>query len=402
MPIRVQHLARALDERRGDRDFPLLSVSAVRGVIRRSEISDNEPRADDLSAYRVCRAGDIVINRMSAYHGALGKAKETGIVSPDYLVLRLKSNVNPEYIEYLFRSYEFVGEITSRVRGIGSASLGTVRTPRINWNDLGAIEIHLPVLDDQIQIVKYLDHETEQIDTLILKQKQLVEALGERRQATIAEAVTKKLFAGLTYKLKLIRAFEFLNGDRGANYPSPDEIQDEGVPFINAGDLVGGTLSQESLKYVSDEKYAQMGGAKVQTGDILYCLRGSLGKNAMVGNVANGSLASSLVAIRNRSPRKVSTRYIFWLLNSYLEQVQREVLSSGSAQPNLAAESVASMVFVVPHFAEQEFIASRLDLETSRSAALVAKAVQVIEVLQERRQALISAAVTGKIDVRGL
>jgi type I restriction enzyme, S subunit len=260
--------------------------------------------------------------------------------------------------------------------------------------------VAVPPLGEQRLIAKYLDQEIGNIDELIGKQEHLIEVLSERRHSFIES----RLHALTTWKrLKLAWAFEFLNGDRGVNYPSPEEITTSGVPFINAGDLSGGQLQTDHLKYVTEEKYAAMGGAKVRSGDILYCLRGSLGKNAHIIEIDNAALASSLVAIRNRNPEYASTRFVFWLLNSSSEQIQRELASSGSAQPNLSAESVGQMSFMVPRSLDNQVqIAREIDEYANKHHVLTMTATRSIELLRERRAALIRAAVTGKIDVRGL
>lgn len=141
----LKHSYRISDQRRGlDSDLELLSVSAYRGILPRSDLTDKAPRADDLSGYKVVRPGDVVINRMSAYQGALGFARQEGIVSPEYIVLE-PTGVDGRYLTYLMKSSWFVAEMTTRVRGIASAEGGTsVRTPRINPEDLGNIPCDLP------------------------------------------------------------------------------------------------------------------------------------------------------------------------------------------------------------------------------------------------------------------
>lgn len=109
--------------------LPLLSVSAYRGVVPRSELTSDEARADDLRRYKVCKPRDIVINRMSAYQGAAGVAPIEGLVSPDYTVLRTGREVDARFLGYLIRSRWFTGEITARLRGIGGVEQGNVRTP---------------------------------------------------------------------------------------------------------------------------------------------------------------------------------------------------------------------------------------------------------------------------------
>ncbi|MDI9907983.1 restriction endonuclease subunit S [Rhodococcus sp. IEGM 1406] len=288
----------------------------------------------------------------------------------------------------------------------------------LNTDTIGSIRIPIPGHSEQRAIVDFLKCEISKIDGLIRKQLQLIEMLREDRTSTVTNAVTRGLNPHIATKnpeentlsyippswkrQKLAWNFHFLNGDRGSNYPSPSEILDEGVPFINAGHLQDGKVNFSSMNYVSDEKYATMGGAKLKTGDILYCLRGSLGKNAMVDSLSKGSLASSLVALRNRNPSAIHSRFVFWLLNSGAEESQRSILSSGSAQPNMSVEDLGGFVFGIPSIDEQIQITLYLDQISVKIDSLIAKAEEMIETLNEYRSALITAAVTGKIDVRGV
>ncbi|MDF1477649.1 restriction endonuclease subunit S [Leifsonia sp. H3M29-4] len=190
---RIKTAYAVVDTRAGSADLPLLSVSIHRGVQRRDEVTDDRPRSDDLSVYKICASGDVVVNRMRAFQGAVGIASEPGLVSPDYLVLRAVEQVDPHWLTLVMRSRWFVGLMTARLRGIGNTETGTVRTPRINATDLGEIRIALPTLEAQREIVAHLDRETSQIDTLSAKAREMIDVLKERRQALISAAVTGKI-----------------------------------------------------------------------------------------------------------------------------------------------------------------------------------------------------------------
>jgi type I restriction enzyme S subunit len=183
------------DERSGEKsaELPLLSVSANWGVRRRSTVTDELSRAEDHSAYKVAYEGDLAINRMLAYQGALGVVPEKGLVSPDYSVLEINSDLNAKWLEYLMRSSFFVFEMSRRVRGIGGIADVNVRTPRLNVRDLGNIAISAPPVREQEAIVDYLDLETVRIDGLIEKAEAFVRIAAERRAALITAAVTGRV-----------------------------------------------------------------------------------------------------------------------------------------------------------------------------------------------------------------
>jgi type I restriction enzyme S subunit len=126
---------------------------------------------------------------MSAYQGAVGRTSHIGLVSPDYMVIRPSEHVESRYLHHLFRSQWFIGQMTCRLRGIGSADNGGVRTPRINPEDLGDIEVSLPLLDEQRRIADFLDTETARMDKLADGQLKIINLLEERADARILEII---------------------------------------------------------------------------------------------------------------------------------------------------------------------------------------------------------------------
>ena len=143
---------------------------------------------------------------------------------------------------------------------------------------------------------------------------------------------------------------EMFNGDRGINYPKDSDMVQAGIPFVNAGDLQEGKVNLTTANKITREKFDQLGGAKIKRGDILYCLRGTLGKNAFVDNFDEGTVASSLVDIRSKN---VDSQYLFTVLNSDIEYRQRILCDEGAAQPNLSARNLANFDIPVPKIEEQ-------------------------------------------------
>jgi type I restriction enzyme S subunit len=313
-------------------------------------------------------------------------------------------NVNPTFLYYACTTIPF--ELLSTSTALPSMTQG----------DLNAVRLPTPDAETQRLIAEFLDRETAKIDALIDKQEQLIATLREDRAATITHAVTKGLDPSTQHRqsrtlwlgpiphhwktLKLSRAFQFLNGDRGASYPSREDIKAAGTPFINAGHLKDGKVDFTNMDYISREKYESMGGAKLRSGDILYCLRGSIGKNALIENLTDGALASSLVAMRVRNKAEVDSAFIYWQMNSFVESAQREILASGTAQPNLAADDLANFIFSLPPLSEQIEISAYLAATCLKIDKLTTKSTEMIATLREYRSALITNVVMGKIDVR--
>lgn len=171
----------------------LLSVSIHFGVRPWHELHDKEPKASDLGNYKVVRPGDIVLNRMRAFQGGLGESKAHGVVSPDYMVMRIRENADSKFIAYLMKSHRFISEMSARLRGIGSEEHGAVRTPRINPRDLASIVVPLPAQAEQKSIAAYLDSELAEIDDAIADAREAISLSKERRTAVISAAVTGKI-----------------------------------------------------------------------------------------------------------------------------------------------------------------------------------------------------------------
>jgi len=143
-----------------------------------------------------------------------------------------------------------------------------------------------------------------------------------------------------------------INGDRGKNYPSGKDRVASGIPFINAGHLDGRKVRFEAMDYITEEKYQQMTQGKVQRDDILYCLRGSIGKHGMV-DFDEGLIASSLVIIRC-DQSKILPQFVLCALESNEIERQLKEANNGSSQPNLSAASVKKYLIPLPHIEEQE------------------------------------------------
>ncbi len=161
-------------------------------------------------------------------------------------------------------------------------------------------------------------------------------------------------------KVKLGDVSKLINGDRGKNYPSQADITEDGeIPFVNAGHLNGRSIDFSEMNYISQEKYEKLSSGKFQMGDILYCLRGSLGKKAIVHKNVNGAIASSLVIIRPDT-EKVSGEYLMLALDSPAIREQLVKANNGSSQPNLSAASVREYEVELPTLSVQKEVAEKL------------------------------------------
>lgn len=151
----------------------------------------------------------------------------------------------------------------------------------------------------------------------------------------------------------------FINGDRGKNYPSKGSFKSSGIPFINAGNILENELDHSSFNFITQEQFDRLSSGKVQENDIIFCLRGSLGKCARIKKNIQGAIASSLVIIRASAACDVS--YLHFYLKSFLCKKEIEKFENGASQPNLSATDLKNFQIPLPPLPIQKKIAAVLE-----------------------------------------
>lgn len=276
----------------------------------------------------------ILIACRGASCGAINVCSPKSYVTGNAMCLdNLNEKLDLDFLQHYLQTYDFKKAIS------GSAQ------PQITRSGLSSIMI--PILPASLQrniscILNAVDKNKKQVEQTVnyldsLIKSRFVEMFGEEHQL-----------------VELSEVCETFNGDRSSNYPSADERINAGVPFVNAGNLTNGVISFNNMEYVSEEKYHQLSGGKIQTGDLLYCLRGSLGKCALA-NFDKGTIASSLMIIRCNQER-IQPKYLYETMASPFVERQMASANNGSSQPNLSAKSVKQFKIPLPPLAlQQEF-----------------------------------------------
>ena len=161
--------------------------------------------------------------------------------------------------------------------------------------------------------------------------------------------------------VRLKKIYQVINGDRGKNYPSKDKLFENGeIPFINAGNIANEVISSQNLLYLSEEQYNKLGNGKLIKGDVIFCLRGSLGKFGIF-NMEKGAIASSLVIIRPyyNNSKDIDIYFSKYLASPVLLSEIRKY-NNGTAQPNLSAKALNNFFIPLPPLAEQKRIVSKI------------------------------------------
>ncbi|EIA1323993.1 restriction endonuclease subunit S [Vibrio vulnificus] len=170
------------------------------------------------------------------------------------------------------------------------------------------------------------------------------------------------------WKLGTVCSFE--NGDRGKNYPSKSKFVDSGVPFVNAGHLDNAKIQLSEMNYITEEHFELLSRGKFFNGDILFCLRGSLGKCAIVNDLEQGAIASSLVILRPNEP--LNSQFLLYYLQSPLCHQMIQKYKGGAAQPNLGAKDLEKFLVPIPDLSTQKEVVKKLnkafaDIEQARA-----------------------------------
>jgi restriction endonuclease S subunit len=186
---------------------------------------------------------------------------------------------------------------------------------------------------------------------------------------------------------------QFINGDRGKNYPSKDKLSSEGIPFISAVNLSNGTVSQDNLLCVSEAQYQKLGSGKLEKNDLVFCIRGSLGKKAIYP-FDIGAIASSLVILRRFINDDVFLRFVNVYTSSPFLFDEIRKYDNGTAQPNLSANNFMLFLLPLPSLPEQHRIVARIDQLMARCDALEKLRTE----REEKRLAVHAAAIKQLLD----
>ena len=297
--------------------------------------------------------------------------------------------------------------------GQGASQLGRWRLPPDEFN---AFIVPLPPHDEQNAVADFLDHETAKIDALIVEQQRLIALLKEKRQAVISHAVTKGLDPNVRMKDSgvkwlgevpahwQVRPLMYLTQpDRPIMYgivlAGPNV--DEGIPIVKGGDVKPHRLKLDLLNRTTPEIEAPFARARLRPGDIVYSIRGTIGEAELVPQeLLDANITQD--AARIAPSKRTNNRWLARAVRATPVFVQLEQRSLGAAVRGINIFDLKRARVPVPPPAEQEAIADYLDRAMAALDDLRSEAEDAIVLLQERRSALVSAAVTGKIDVRNL
>ena len=391
-----------------EKGVPLIRISNLKN----GEVSDEDMVyiSEELaeSVRRSCIGlSDIVFAKTGATIGKCGinRLIKYGILASSCIKISISHKYNCDYFYYIFSTDQFN-------QALRNTCTGTTRDT-INLTPFSKLNVLLPPYCIQNRIVSYLDHKCSQIDAIIARQQEVIEKLKAYKLSVISEAVTKGLDPNVPMKdsgvewigkipkhwnvAKMKFVASFFNGDRSSKYPSGTDIVDTGVIFVTSNNLGNIILNKNvDTKYITKEKYDDLGGAKLRINDIIFCLRGSVGKCSINKTESEGTIASSLVVIR---AKKIPADDLIFVLQCLGITAMSMLNAIGIGSLNLSAEDIAEIFIPVPSQDDAKQIAKFLERKIKTIDKMINKKTDYISKLIDYKKSLIYEVVTGKKEV---
>ncbi len=404
---RIKFLFREKNERSNDGHGVLLSLTRAHGLLPQSEASNRLARAEDLSNYKVCRPGDLVMNRMQAWSGMFAVADIEGLVSPDYSAFSPLRKLKPEYFEQMFKTPLLVEQFAKRSKGIGSG-FNRLYTP-----DFGAVPIAFPGFEEQSAIVRFLNYVDRRVQRHTRAKQSLITLLGEQKQALIHRTVTLGLDPNVRLKssgvewlgdvpehwvIKPLKRWSKINARTLGEKTEPD-LQ---FRYVDIGTVKTGRLVREPER-MRFENAPSRARRVLRKGDtIVSTVRTYLREVWLVSEDASDLVASTGFAVLSPS-QDVEPEYLAYVIqsDSFVNRVTAN--SIGVAYPSIAETVLARLqVAAPPTRNEQRELIKWIETKSAPINQAVERWQREVGLMREYRARLIADVVLGKLDVRSI
>lgn len=408
---KVQKL-RTLIRRSNERnqpDLPLLSVARERGVFVRSLIDASENHnviPEDLTNYKVARAGSLVINKMKAWQGSMGIAPVDGIVSPAYYVYDF-AIADRAYGQAMLRSRPYVAHFAQASDGVRIGQWDLTVT------GMRAIPILVPPHEEQAAIVRFLDWANGRLERTIRAKRKVIALLNEQKQAIINRAVTRGLNPSVPLKSSGIpwlgdiprhwevrRAKQLCAAIIDCKNRTPDVVDGGAYVVVRTTNVRNARFSPVG-SYLTDRRnyeiWTQRGAPKV--GDVFFTREAPVGEACLVPNQSNLCMGQRMMYFRP-NPAVLDSQFL--LHNIYGPVVRKyiEIEANGSTVGHLRLGQVSALPLLWCPIEEQRQIVNHVHRETAPLDSAIARFESEIDLLREYRTRLVADVVTGKLDVR--
>lgn len=392
-------------------EVPYLRVANVQdGYLDLNEVATIEIPADDLPRYQLL-AGDVLMNEGGDFdklgRGHIWDGSIHPCIHQNHVFAVRPFAVSPQWLNLVTGSAYAQFYFMSRSKQ--STNLASISSTNVM-----ELPVVLPATDEQQAIATFLDRETAKIDGLVAEQEKLIALLQEKRQAVISHAVTKGLDPNVPMKDSGVEWLgevpehwvvgtltRFIGPVVDYRGRTPTKV-DEGIFLVTARNIRNGRIDYEaSEEYVDPDSAASLlARGKPEIDDLLFTMEAPLGQVALIDRT-DIALAQRVVKFRGVPSLMKNGYLLYWLMSTGCQN-RLETLATGSTALGIKASKLGMIECLAPPLDEQDSIVALIKRETAKLETLMTEAQSAVTLLQERRTALISAAVTGQIDVRGI
>lgn len=385
----------------------LLSLSY--GKIKRKDINNPEGLLpESFDGYNIIEANDIVLRLTDLQndHTSLrvGQAKERGIITSAYTTIRPSAFVNPQYLYYVLHAYDLIK---------GFYGMGAGVRQGLNYDEVKAIKVPFPSVEDQRRIVAYLDDQVSQIDSIIEEAKASIEEYKRWKESIIFEATTKGLTADvpmrdsrITWMGEIPVGWRVTKTLRCLSMPITDgphttpELYDTGVPFVSAEAVScgNGRIDFSHMRgYISEEFYNECCKKYVPKIDDVYMIKSgaTTGRVAIVDTDKKFTIWSPLAVFRANTNR-IMPMFLFYALQSDYYQKQVELGWTYGTQQNIGMRTLETLKICLPPLDQQKEIVQYLDEKCGYIDEIINAKESVISDIETYKRSLIYETVTGK------
>ena len=380
-------------------------MSQVHGLVPSKDLGRKSLQSENYAGGKLVAEHDLVLNRLKAHLGVFARAKQAGVVSPDYTVFRPKGDASVRYCESLFKTPMYVGEFRRRTKGIVEGFW------RLYTDDFYNVTALLPPPEEQVQIVAYLRAQDAHIARFIKTKRDLIKLLTEQKLRIIDHAVTRGLDSSVALKasgiewvgevpehweVKPLKRWVRLNARTLGQKTSPDfEFRYVDIGSVQTGRLV---KEPERIRFEAAPSRARR---VLRRGDtIISTVRTYLKAIWYVGEDADDLIASTGFAVLTPGSG-VEPEYLGYVIQSspFVNRVTAN--SIGIAYPAIAETVLGRFpVALPPTVDEQQAIVARIKTESAPLDDAIARTEEEIKLIREYRDRLIADVVTGQVDVR--
>ncbi len=389
----------------GGREDNLLSLS-YGNIVRRDITTADGLLPESFDSYNVINPGDTVLRLTDLQNDQrslrVGLVVEAGIITSAYVTVRPNKVMHPQFLNYFLKHLDFRKDFYALGAGVRQS---------LKFEELRSVKVPVPALAEQKAIADYLDIETDRIDGLITKKLQIIELIDERRSAFVGRAVTVGVTAGPTTQTgnefapvvrigwTLQRLRHVVEEIVDTAHKTAPVVDDGEYLVVRTANVKAGELVLDGARYTDEDGWREWTARGVPSvGDVIFTREAPAGEACLVPEGSALCIGQRTVLLRpNRS--MISGEWIMHSIYSGAAQRFIEVLAKSTTVAHINMSDIPDLPIVLPPLREQEVVLALVRQEVSRISTMKEKLTRQIGLLRDYRQALITAAVTGDLEL---